>query len=111
VTPTAVRLLRRLHDAGWQYQRSTYYGIPEHTYTRNRLAINEQRICLNENTDGWRVEARINSVTMSASGLPLADLDALADFIGVFEPAPAPVYRASVPSFAVLSPVIEDREA
>jgi hypothetical protein len=106
VTPTAVHLLRRLHSAGWQHTRYTTYGIDEHVYTRNRLAIDEQRICLNENTDGWRVEVRIGGRVLSGSGFDVADWDMFAGWLGVFEPAPAPVYR----SFAVLSPVIEDRE-
>jgi hypothetical protein len=96
LSTSTTALLRRLHSAGWQHTRYTTYGIDEHVYQRNRHALNEQRICLNENTDGWRVECRINGRVLSGSGLPVADLDALAGWLGVYEAAPPPVYRASV---------------
>lgn len=127
----AVHLLRRLHSAGWQHTRYTTFGIHEHVYTRNRLAINEQRICLNENTDGWRVEVRIGGRVLSGSGFDVADWDMAAGWLGVFEPAPAPIYppltyaqrkvrdevlrrAATDPAvsddvFAVLAPAIERR--
>lgn len=87
-------LLRRLHAAGWEHMKYTVFGIDEHVWYRNRLAVNEQSITANETCDGFRVECRMNGRGMSVYGFAPADLALFAEQLGVFEPAPARVDRA-----------------
>lgn len=82
-------VIRRLRAAGWEYQQLGAFGAADHIWTRNRHALNEQRIT-------WNLSGamlHINGRTVTAVELCPAECRVVLRMLGAFRPAPERVDR------------------